>query len=197
MRASSNDIGGEAIAALLSGTDFSPANSRERNFDPPAPRVLMLAFSLPTQIQEASGRWPVGERTAENRRTYFVSFDIEREIEGACIPRFCEAGMYSAFCVLHPETHGLVQWGARLDSIVDQTDGDLPFLHRSAPRFAVDMGSLSELPEPDGMKATDWIVDHVRDDIETVLIEKLPVLGLVQAGVIKQIASVITDHLAR
>ena len=47
------------------------------------------------------------------------------------------------------------------------------------------------------MKAADRIVDHVRDDIETVLIEKLPVLGLVKAGVVERVASVITDCFAR
>jgi hypothetical protein len=54
MRPSSDDIGGEAIAGLPRSMDFGPANSRERDFNPPTPRVFMLSFALPTQIREAT-----------------------------------------------------------------------------------------------------------------------------------------------
>jgi hypothetical protein len=139
----------------------------------------------------------VGERAAKNRRTCFVASDIDRQIEGTCIAGLVETRVNPALRVLHSEAHRLVQWDARLDPVMNQTDVDLPFLHRSLCAFQPYMGSLSELPEPDRMQVADWIVDHVRDDIETVLIEKLTVLVLVQTGVIERIATVITDHLAR
>jgi hypothetical protein len=41
----------------------------------------MFAFALPAQINEATGRRPVSERSAGNRRACFVSFNIESEIE--------------------------------------------------------------------------------------------------------------------
>jgi hypothetical protein len=52
--ASPDDIGREAFAGLLSSADFSPANSRERNFNAPTPRVFMLSFALPTHVKEAT-----------------------------------------------------------------------------------------------------------------------------------------------
>jgi hypothetical protein len=108
MWAPSNDIGREAVARLLSSADFSPANSRERNFDAPAPRVFMLAFAPPTQIKEATCRRPMSERAAENRGTCFVPSDIESEIEIARFARRRKTWVNSAFCVLHSEAHRLV-----------------------------------------------------------------------------------------
>jgi len=108
MWASSDDIGREAIARLLSGEDFCPANSRERNLDAPAPGVLMLAFALPTQVKEATCRWPMSKRATENRGTCFVPPDIESEIEISRVARRRKTWVDSAFCVLHAEAHRLV-----------------------------------------------------------------------------------------
>jgi hypothetical protein len=52
--ASPDDIDSKAFAGLLGSADFSPANSYERNFDAATPRVLVLAFTLPTQIEETA-----------------------------------------------------------------------------------------------------------------------------------------------
>jgi hypothetical protein len=70
----------------------------------------------------------MSERAAKNSLTCFVPSDIKGEVEGACIARLGKTWVNPTFRVLHPESHRFVQRDPRLNPVVDQTDGDLPFL---------------------------------------------------------------------
>lgn len=68
----------------------------------------MFAFALPTHVKEATRRWSVSERAAENRRTCSVPSDIEREIEIARVAWIRKTWVNATFLVLHSEAHRFV-----------------------------------------------------------------------------------------
>jgi hypothetical protein len=80
-RPPAGDIRRKAFVGLLCRPDFYPTDAGERNFDPPAPRVLMCALALPAQVNEASCGRPMRECTAEHGVTLAAFRDFEGKLK--------------------------------------------------------------------------------------------------------------------